>query len=701
MRPILNVLGAIFLGLAVVTTAMGKTTTKVELLLSAESARPGNTVMAGIRLTLQPGWDTYWQNPGGPGIAPEIKWTLPPGITAGAIQWPVPESLSNPPFVNYVYRDEVILLVPLELDRTVAPGSVDIKARVNWQECAQMCLQGETDISATLTVGDESKPSFDAPALNAARARLPKIEPKLAISAHWEGDDEKRPMIVEWQTDSKPAEVDFFPYASTNYEVEGEVERLPDAGGKIRIRKLVTKSGPDWPVKIPGLWVVKEKTNSPPEGCEVTLNLPASVETPAVASTVAKITLLEALGLAFLGGLLLNIMPCVLPVIALKILGFVSQAKESPARVRMLGLVYGLGVLVSFLVLAGVAIAIEREGGLASWSSAFQNPQFRVIITTLILLVALNLFGVFDIILGGNVMTAANQLTAKKGPAGAFFNGVLATLLATPCTAPFLAGAVGFAFTQPPAIIILIFLAVGLGLAAPYVLLCWHPGWLRLLPKPGLWMQRFKVAMGFPMLATAMWLFWLTATRMGKSGVLWFGLFLVVLALAAWIWGEFAQRGGKRAGLAIFVSLVLAGSAYGFILENKLHWRSPANTVTERDAINWQPWSTEAVDKARKAGHPVLVDFTADSCVNCQINLALSIDVQATREKLKQINAVTLEGDYTDQDNAIARELKRFGQAGVPLVLVYSADRSRAPIVMPPRFSKAQMLDALDKVVKP
>jgi thiol:disulfide interchange protein len=274
-------------------------------------------------------------------------------------------------------------------------------------------------------------------------------------------------------------------------------------------------------------------------------------------------------------------------------------------------------------------------------------------------------------------------------------------LLATPCTAPFLAGAVGFAFTQPPVIIILIFLAVGLGLATPYVLLCWHPGWLKLLPKPGLWMQRFKVAMGFPMLATAMWLFWLTATRMGKSGVLWFGLFLVVLALAAWVWGEFAQRGRKCAGLAIFVSLVLAGSAYGFILENKLHWRSPANTVTEKDAINWQTWSTAAVEKARAAGHPVLVDFTADSCVNCQWNLYWSIDVPETREKLKQINAVTLEGDYTDQDKAIARELQRFGEAGVPLVLVYPADKSRPPIVMPPRFKKAEMLDALDKVSKP
>jgi thiol:disulfide interchange protein DsbD len=695
----LNSLTVVFLTLVFGTFAARATTTKVELILSAETARPGDTVMAGIRLTMQPGWHTYWKNPGGPGIPIEIqRWTLPPGITAGEIQWPVPESQTDDPFVNYVYTDEAILLVPLKIDSTTAAGSFMIQTHISWQECnIGLCLTDQVDLSAPLTIGTESQPSFDAEAIEKAKNKLPKSGANLSVAAHWEGDDEKRPMILEWQTTNKPAEVDFFPYAHTNYEVQGQVERLPDAAGKIRIQKLVTKSGTEWPTKIDGLWVVREKPDSPPEGYEVTLTLPTLVETPAFADATANLSLFGAFGLAFLGGLLLNIMPCVLPVIALKILGFVSQARESPGRVRTLGLVYGVGVLVSFLVLAGVAIGIQKAGGLASWSTAFQNPQFRVIITTLITLVALNLFGVFEITLGGNAMSAAGELTAKKGAPGAFFNGVLATLLATPCTAPFLAGALGFAFTQPPVVIVLIFLTIGVGLAAPYVLLCWHPAWLKFLPKPGLWMQRFKVAMGFPMLATAMWLFWLTATRMGKSGVLWLGLFLVVLATAAWVWGEFTQRGRRHPGLAMLISLLLVAGAYGFVLEHKLHWRSPAGTVTEKDPIDWQPWSKAAVEKARTAGHPVLVDFTADSCVNCQVNLALSIDVRATREKLKQINAVTLVADYTDSDATIAAELKRFGQAGVPLVLVYSADKSRPPIVMPPRFSESEMLAALNK----
>ena len=451
-------------------------------------------------------------------------------------------------------------------------------------------------------------------------------------------------------------------------------------------------------MKIDGLLMTRADKSSAWQGREVSVTLPVLAEAPATALAPMpppNESFLFVLGLAFVGGLILNIMPCVLPVIALKVLGFVSQARQEPAQVRKLGLIYGAGVLASFLVLAGVDLAIQRAGGLASWSSAFQNPQFRVIITTIITLVALNLFGVFEITLGGGAMNAAGNLTAKQGPAGAFFNGILATALALPCTAPVLAGAVAFALAQPPAALILIFLAVGAGLAAPFILLCWNPGLLKFLPKPGLWMQRFKVAMGFPMLATAVWLFWVTATRLGKSGVLWFGLFLVILSLAAWIWGEFVQRNAKRTGLAMVISLLFAASGYGFVLENQLHWRSPQTVQT--GALDWQPWSDDAVARARAAGHPVLVDFTADTCINCQVNKITSIDIQRTREKLKAIDAVTLEGDFTDEDPAIARELRQFNRPGVPLVLVYPADKSLPPIVLPPVLTPGIVLDALDK----
>lgn len=400
--------------------------------------------------------------------------------------------------------------------------------------------------------------------------------------------------------------------------------------------------------------------------------------------------------LAFLGGLILNVMPCVLPVIALKILGFVNQSKEEPRRVRQLGAVYGLGVLVSFLVLAGLAIGAQRAGGVANWGDAFRNPQFQIIFTILMTLIALNLFGVFEITLSGKALGAASELSAKPGFPGAFFNGVLATLLATPCTAPFLGVALAFAFTQTPLVTILVFLAAGLGLAFPFVVLCWNPRLLKLLPKPGAWMEKFKNAMGFPMLATAVWLLWVCSSR--EDDALWLGLFLVVLALAAWIWGQFVQRGTRNRAVAVVICLLLLGADYGVILEGRLQWRSPPQT--KMAGIDWKVWSPEAVEAARRAGHPVLVDFTAKSCVTCNLNLVRGLEIDRTRAKLKQIGAVAFKADYTRQDPVIGQELRRFNASGVPLVLVYSKDLSREPQVLPTFLTPAIVLAALDQAAK-
>ena len=400
---------------------------------------------------------------------------------------------------------------------------------------------------------------------------------------------------------------------------------------------------------------------------------------------------------AFVGGLILNVMPCVLPVLALKVLGFVQQAKEEPRRVRTLGLVYGAGVLVSFLVLAAVALAVQAAGGTASWSAPFQNPIFRVLITVLITLVALNLFGVFELTLGGSAMQKASDLSSKDGWSGAFFNGVLAAVLATPCTAPFLASALAFAFLQPPLVILLFFVAIGAGLALPFVALCWEPAWLRFLPRPGVWMVRFKVGMGFPMLATAMWLFWFTAGRLGESGtgVLWFGLFLVVLAMATWVWGEFVQRSTRGRGWAMAIAALLLLAGYFGFLEGQLDWRTPAGRRVK--GLEWQKWSAAAVEQARREGHPVMVDFTADSCLNCKWNKATAIEIDATRARIKELGVRVFEGDFTDGDPIIADELKKHGRRGVPLVLMYSADLAKAPELLPVVLTPSIVAEALQR----
>jgi thiol:disulfide interchange protein DsbD len=379
-------------------------------------------------------------------------------------------------------------------------------------------------------------------------------------------------------------------------------------------------------------------------------------------------------------------MPCVLPVIALKILGFVKQSGEKPGRVRNLGLVYGLGVLVSFLILAALAIGVQQAGGLANWGDLFRHPKVQLALTVLVTLIALNLFGLFEITLSSRATGAASDLASRQGFSGAFFNGMLATILATPCTAPFLGVALAFALAQSALVIVLFFLTAGIGFAFPFVLLCAQPRWMSWMPKPGAWMEKFKIAMGFPMLATAFWLMWLSAND--ESSMLWLGLFLVALALAAWMWGTFVQRGVRRKGLAAALCVVLLVLDYTFVLRG------------HSSQIVWQAWSPAAVQEAQRAGHSALVDFTAKSCLTCQINKATSLEIDSTRAKLQQTGAVAFMADYTREDPAIGQELRRHDRSGVPLVLVYSKDAEKPPIVLPPILTPSIVLKALDEAAE-
>ena len=677
--------------------------TRATLLLSATTAKAGDTILAGVRLQMDPGWHTYWKNPGASGMATKIEWQLPPGITAGAIEWPLPEKLPAEELTTYVYHDEVVLLVPLKLAADLKPGPLELKAEVSWLECEVSCVPGSASLQARLVIGSDSPPSPEAATLQAWQSKVPQVSTTVTARAAWDQSPtgDTRPLMLEWSAPAKVRDPDFFPEANDAFEVEPATEILSTGPTEIRLRKLVKKNEGDWPREISGVLV--QKSGDAMQGFAVTLPIANNATNAGPATTSpggpAK-SLWQMLLYAFIGGLILNIMPCVLPVIALKILGFVGQSKEVPGRVRKLGLIYAVGVLVSFAVLAALVIGVKAAGRQAGWGMQFSNPQFIVILTVLVLLVALNLFGVFEVTLSGRVMGAAGGLATQHGASGAFFNGVLATILATPCTAPFLGAALGFAFAQPARTILLMFLTIGAGLAAPYVVLSWQPAWLKSLPKPGAWMERFKIAMGFPMLATAVWLLNLTPTYYGKR-VWWLGLFLVLVALAAWIFGEFFQRGRSRKGIALIVALGVLAVGYAYALERELRWRDPlaenhATALQENpDGIAWQRWSPEAVTRARAEGRPVFVDFTADWCVTCQVNKKTSIEIPAVRAKLKEINAVALLGDYTRFPENITSELKRYDRAGVPLVLVYPKNAAAPPIVLPEFLTPGLVLDAL------
>ena len=693
---------------------VAKPATTVKLLLSHDAAKPGSTVMAGLALTMDDGWHTYWINAGEAGFATSVEWKLPKGVTAGQVQWPMPGKFTAFGSIGYGYHDKTILLVPLAIAADIAPGQATISGKVSWLECKELCIPRDQQVSAKLVIAGTAKLSADAAELDATKKKLPKADVRLAVKAWWDGavKDDERTLLIELDAGQAGADADFFSMPSESFDVSPKSEVTASGAAKVRIKKTVTKYEGAWPSELAGLAVRNLKDHGKTEAFEVKFPILASASGAAATTTTqapppatADKSLWRMLLYAFIGGLILNVMPCVLPVISLKILGFVNQSKESPGRVRLLGMLYGAGVVVSFLVLAGVVIGVKSTGELASWGMQMSNPQFVVLLTVLIMLVALNLFGLFEVTLG-SVGAAAGSVATREGAGGAFFNGVLATVLATPCTAPFLAPALGFAFTQTAAVIVLMFVTVALGLAFPYVALSWNPKLLRFLPKPGPWMEKFKVAMGFPMLATAVWLFSVSIEYYGGR-VLWFGIFLIVIAMAVWVFGEFFQRGTGRRGLALGIAgaLTLGGVVFG--LEGQMQWRTPTDPLAAKagvvqdfpGGIRWHRWSPEAVAKAREAGQPVLVDFTAKWCATCIWNKKTSIDIESVGAVMADKNFKAFRADYTRRPDYITEELRDRGRAGVPLVLVFPADKTREPEMLPELLTAATVLNALNGAV--
>ena len=685
----------------------GAESTQVKLHLSAEQSRPGETVWAGVHFTLTEGWHTYWRHSGDAGQPPQIHWELPEGVSVGEIQWPAPEKHDKEGVYSYIYSGETMLLAPLSISD--AAKNLSVRARVEWLECQEeACVPHETTVNATLTVNKTGRRSASAELIERWRAKVPRSDIQLSLEAEWEnaGEENKRSFLIFPGKGEKWALKDFYPHSYDDFDVMGETAIRQGKEGREGIRKTVFKYEKQWPKEIAGLAAV-QKVGGETELVETVLTIGGEPgEAAAAIKPAAGIFLM--LWFAFFGGVILNFMPCVLPVIALKILGFVNQSQSSPGKVKRLGLLYAMGVLASFVALAGLVVGMQWAGRPAGWGTHFQSVEFLVLMMILVALVALNFFGVFEIRLGGRTMGAAGRVSGKKGYSGAFFNGVLATVLATPCTAPFLAPALGFAFAQPPALILLFFVTIALGLAFPYVALSWNPRLLAYLPKPGPWMERFKMAMGFPMIATAVWLYSVALSHFppGAEAALWLGILLVLVSLSAWIWGQFVQQSAVLRPLSIGMAFLVGAGGFVWILEGELNWRARSvlaetsgGSIVEK-GIEWRTWSRAAVDESRAAGRPVLVDFTAKWCASCQINKRSSIAIDPVREKLQAIGAVTFRADYTRKDPKIASELKRYGRAGVPLVLVFAPDEKAPAQILPALLTPQIVLGALDRAAK-
>jgi len=655
-----------------------KNLVRAHLVADTTAITPGKPFEVGLVLEMAPKWHTYWEYGGDAGLPTSIKWTLPPGFTAGGIQWPLPERDVEPGGIEvYAYGGQTMLITTITPPADFKETSVTLQATASWLVCAEICIPGKAEVDLTLPVGGDAQPA-NAELFAKFRTQLPSSAPP-PYQLDWKRTGEVLQLTVSGLGDAKA--IDVFPLPADGQIVE-HPKPSPVAGGSATV-EIKTEGD------LRGVLVVE--TAEGRKGWVVSsteaVSAPARASVPSAASSAPVASLWHFLLLGFLGGLILNLMPCVLPVISLKIFGFIRQAGEHPEKILRHGLAFVAGIFVWFLGLAAFLVALRSSGSEATWAAQFQNPAFILAIACVVFVFALNLFGVFEIILPGRVTNALAEASSGGGYAGSFFQGVFATLLATPCTAPFLGPALGFALAKPSGVIFLMFGAIALGMSAPYFLLSAKPGWMKILPKPGLWMERVKQFMGFPLIATLIWLLYVYGNQRGFDAVVDAAGFLLCLALACWIYGAFCGPLSRVRTRAISLALIVVVIAGG--------WR--LFFVKSADHIDWQPFSQASLNALLKEGKPVFVDFTADWCISCKFNERTAIDVPAVRAAFAKDGIVPMKADWTNSDPEITAALARFGRVGVPFYVIYPAGKPDAPIALPEILTKDIVLDALAK----
>lgn len=661
----------------------GRELVKASLVADQSAIRPGQTFRVGVHYRMAPHWHIYWKYPGDAGVPTKVDWKLPPGFEVSDLRWPVPAREKEPGDLEvFSYSGEVLLYVEVKAPARLPEGPVQIGAHSEWLVCERVCVPGSADLSLSLPQGDGG-PSAAQPLFERFAKRTPGPLPADLNVRFTRGGKQLR-VTVEGVPAGEP--VEFYPVPLAGVELGHGVTD----GNTVAFE---VASEPEAVRQLPGLLLVGSGAaqRAYDVGGQARQGNAMAGSTPAAAFGGIRTGwsgLVQALCFAFLGGLILNVMPCVLPVISLKIFGFVSEAGEEPRKIVRLALAFVAGVLASFLVLAVVVCGLKAAGGQIGWGFQFQDYRFIFVLSLLIFVFALNLFGVFEFSVSARATGRLAHLASGEGYGSAFFQGVFATVLATPCTAPFLGTASAFAFAQPAPVTVLIFLAIGAGLAAPYLLLACSPRGLRFLPKPGVWMLKVKQFFGFLLLATLLWLIWIAGQFRGVQGIVTLSAALLVLALLAWIKGSFwtpvASRASKAwAGAGMLATLALAFFTY--------------QAVTAPSRLVWREFNPQTLDLALASGRPVFVDFTADWCITCKANERFAIDTPAVRDAFNRKNVVTLRADWTHGDEAITALLKQYGRAGVPMYLYYPGGRERPPVLLPELISSQTVLEALQK----
>ena len=650
----------------------------VELISEYDAIMPGQSFDLAVRFDLEEGWHIYWENPGDSGLATVVDWALPENIVAGEIQWPAPKRIFLGDLVNYGYEEGAVFIVTMQAPKDLKLGSeLAITADLFWLICKETCLPEEATLDLVLPVAGKAEPSAEATAFVEARNRQARATQPWVTTAYLE----QEALVVVIEGEALPA--DFYLYLDKEGLVDpsAKQERSSPLLNRTELRLTPDASFfENQPLAISG--VLQSGTDSWEFNAEI-------VDTPlAFAPTLTELELvgfeqrLLALGmpgilaLAFLGGLILNIMPCVLPVLSLKVFSLLKHAGQARGDALRHGLAYTAGVVLSFTALAAVLFSLRALGERIGWGFQLQSPGFVVVLAVVFFLFGLNLMGVFE--LGGRLVGADNKVARRKDVLGSFGMGVLAAVVGAPCMGPLVAGVSGLAVQANMTTGLLTFGMMGLGLASPFFVLSVFPKLVAFLPKPGLWMESFKQGMGFLLMAAFVFLALVLGRQGGVDAI--FILLVVILlsSIAAWVFGRWgaASRSMRSQWIARLLALLLLGVSlfYGVrsIKEVSLDYVNQGSTADSSG--QWGAWSSERVDELLAEGRPIFVDFTATWCLICQVNKKVALRTDATESLLIEKGIVALEADWTRYDSGITDALENFGRSGVPLYLLYTPD---------------------------
>ncbi len=663
------------------------------LVADVTSVAPGDAFDLAIRIDADEGWHIYWINPGDSGLPVRVDWRLPEGVVAGPLQFPYPEVYSDAGITSYAHEGAPHFLTRVSVPEGFDAPTVEIGGDVKWLVCADMCYQAEQKVQLSLPVG----PTTRIDALDEAREALPIMAEGWAAQAETAEEAYALSIVPPPAWEGSLAGAYFF-VDETGVLDHSTKQAFVRDGEAWRVRLPAAEHAGAPAQRLRGVLVAPEGTSFGDGARAIQIDAIVAGASGSAGTPASTLGLWSALLFAFTGGLILNLMPCVFPILSIKILGFVQGRNDSAAALRAHGLAFGAGVVLSFLALAGLLLVLRAAGEGLGWGFQLQSPAVVAVLAVLMTVVALNLLGVYEV--GHRVAAVGGRLDRKEGLGGAFLSGVLATVVATPCTAPFMGAALGYALAQPALVALVVFAALGIGMALPYVFLSFQPHLLEKLPRPGEWMETLRQALAFPLFATAVWLVWVFGRQAGIDAAGMLLLSLVLVGLAAWTWGRWpghrTRRATRTVARAVGVGAVIAAVSLVAVAAGLLNDGLPANAEAAQGepGDTWEPFDPEAVEALVARGEPVFIDFTAAWCLSCQVNKKVALGTDAVERAFADAGVTRVRADWTNRNPEITAALDRFGRSGVPLYVFYPRGGGE-PVLLPTVLTPEIVLDAL------